>query len=166
MPKQSTMCADNDFYKARIAAASCNDRLASREGASEETGIDRTRLARIELGQIIPYPEEVMLMADTYDAPQLTNHYCSKVCPLGKKTVPPAEMRSLDRLTICIVTALGETSKIREAILEVAQDGNITPDEYDRVAQIATALERIEVVAQETKLFISKNLKGGKRHGK
>ena len=105
-------------------------------------------------------------MADTYDAPQLTNYYCSKVCPLGKKTVPPAEMRSLDRLTICIVTALGETSKIRETILEVAKDGNITPDEYDQVAQIATALERIEVVAQETKLFISKNLKGGKRHGK
>lgn len=166
MPKQSTMCADNEFYKARIAATSCNDRLASREGASEETGIDRTRLARIELEQITPYPEEVVLMADTYDAPQLTNHYCSKICPLGKKTVPAAEMRSLDRLTICIVTALGETSKIRETILEVAKDGNITPDEYDQVAQIATALERIEVVAQETKLFISKNLKGGKRHGK
>ncbi len=159
MPKQSTMCADNDFYKARIAASSCNDRLASREGASEETGIDRTRLARIELGNLIPYPEEVILMAETYDAPQLTNHYCSKVCPLGKKTIPSAKLRSLDRLTICIVTALGDASKIKEAILEVAKDGTITPDEYDKVKQIANALERIEIVAQETKMFVKKHLK-------
>ena len=50
MPKMATKAADNVFYKARIAAASWNDRLGSREGASEVTGIDRTRLANIELG--------------------------------------------------------------------------------------------------------------------
>ena len=43
MPKMATKAADNVFYKARIAAASWNDRLGSREGASEVTGIDRTR---------------------------------------------------------------------------------------------------------------------------
>ena len=75
MPKQATKAADNEFYKARIAASKCNDRLASREGASEELGIDRTRLARIELGSLNPYPEEVLLMADYYDAPELANHY-------------------------------------------------------------------------------------------
>lgn len=87
MPKQATKAADNAFYKARIAASKCNDRLASREGASEELGIDRTRLARIELGSLNPYPEEVLLMADYYDAPELANHYCSQICPLGRKTV-------------------------------------------------------------------------------
>lgn len=51
MPKTATKASDNEFYKARLAASSCNDRLGSREGASEETGIDRTRLARIELGK-------------------------------------------------------------------------------------------------------------------
>ena len=52
MPKMATKAADNVFYKARMAAASWNDRLASREGASELTGIDRTRLANIELGTV------------------------------------------------------------------------------------------------------------------
>lgn len=161
MPKQSTMCADNDFYKARMAAASCNERLASREGAAEETGIDRTRLARIELGNLVPYPEEVILLAEAYNAPQLTSHYCSKMCPLGRKTIPPAEMRSLDRLTICIISALGETSRIKDAILEVAKDGVITPDEYDQVRQIAAVLERIEIVSRETKMFITKHMREG-----
>ena len=58
MPKMATKAADNVFYKARIAAASWNDRLGRREGASEVTGIDRTRLANIELGTINPHPEE------------------------------------------------------------------------------------------------------------
>ena len=51
MPKMATKAADNVFYKARMAAASWNDRLASREGTSELTGIDRTRLATITQGQ-------------------------------------------------------------------------------------------------------------------
>lgn len=89
MPKSATKAAQNVFYLARMEAATCNDRLASREGASEEIGIDRTRLARIELGSLTPYPEEVLLMSEAYGAPQLANHYCSACCPLGKETIPP-----------------------------------------------------------------------------
>ena len=81
MPKMATKAADNVFYKARIAAASWNDRLGSREGASEVTGIDRTRLANIELGTINPHPEEVLMLSDTYNAPELQNHFCSHLCP-------------------------------------------------------------------------------------
>lgn len=77
MPKSATKAAQNVFYLARMEAATCNDRLASREGASEEIGIDRTRLARIELGSLTPYPEEVLLMSEAYGAPQLANHYPS-----------------------------------------------------------------------------------------
>ena len=64
MPKMATKAADNVFYKARIAASSWNDRLGSREGASEVTGIDRTRLANIELGTINPHPEEVLMLSE------------------------------------------------------------------------------------------------------
>ena len=164
MPKLATKAGDNEFYKARLAASSCNDRLASREGASEETGIDRTRLARIELGSLNPYPEEVLLMADTYDAPQLANFYCSKMCPLGKKTVPPAEMRNIDRLTIRIITALGEANEIRDAILEVVKDGVVTGEEAPRIQAVVAALDQIAITAQELKMWVGKNLKeGGKK---
>ena len=148
MPKQATKAADNAFYKARIAASKCNDRLA-----------------RIELGSLNPYPEEVLLMADYYDAPELANHYCSQICPLGRKTVPPAEARSIDRLTIRIISALGEADGITEAILDIAEDGIITSDENERLQQVIKALERIEVTAQEMKIWARKNLKGGSKHG-
>ena len=68
MSKPATKAANSPFYLARMEAAKVNDRFSSREGAADETGIDRTRLARIELDSITPYPEEVMLLADAYDA--------------------------------------------------------------------------------------------------
>ena len=60
---------------ARMEAAKTNDRLSSRDGASEETFIDRKRLQRIEVGTLEPYPEEVMIMADAYHAPDLQNNF-------------------------------------------------------------------------------------------
>lgn len=84
MPKFATKAADNMFCQARYEAAKFNERLSSREGAAEELGVDRTRLARIELGSVTPYPEEVLLMADIYRAPELKGNYCREMCPLGK----------------------------------------------------------------------------------
>lgn len=105
MPKMATKAADNVFYKARIAAASWNDRLGSREGASEVTGIDRTRLANIELGTINPHPEEVLMLSDTYNAPELQNHFCSHLCPLGIGTISPIELEELERVTLQLMAA-------------------------------------------------------------
>ena len=57
MSKYATKAAENMLCQARYEAAKFNGRLSSREGAAEELGVDRTRLARIELGSVIPYPE-------------------------------------------------------------------------------------------------------------
>lgn len=54
MPKRATKASDNVVYQARMEAAKWNDRLGSREGASEVTGLDRTRIAYIELGTVTP----------------------------------------------------------------------------------------------------------------
>lgn len=62
MSKYATKAAGNMFCQARYEAAKFNERLGSREGAAEELGVDRTRLARIELGSVTPYPEEVLLI--------------------------------------------------------------------------------------------------------
>ena len=58
-----TKAAENPYCKARIGCSAYNDILKSREGASEVTGIDRTRIAHIELDTVTPYPDEVVLMA-------------------------------------------------------------------------------------------------------
>ena len=62
MGKHATKAGENIFTQARYNAAKFNDRLNSREGASEELGIDRSRLARIELGSKNPFPDEVLMI--------------------------------------------------------------------------------------------------------
>lgn len=157
MPKNPTIAASNVFCIARKEAASFNDNLNSREGASELIGIDRTRLARIELGSLNPYPEEVLLMSDGYNAPELCNHYCSRLCPLGVKTVAPAELLQLDRLTIKIIAALGEAEYIPQTIIRIVSDGIITEEEKPEVAKILASLQKISEAAAETKLWIEKH---------
>jgi transcriptional regulator with XRE-family HTH domain len=159
MAKKATKAADNIFYKARMEAAACNDNLNSREGAAEQLGIDRTRLARIELGSLNPYPEEVLLMSDAYNAPELNNYFCSRMCPLGQQTVPAAELLHLDRITIRILTALGNTEFIQKTILEIVKDGIVSEDEQPQVQQILKALENISKAAMEMKLWVEKNLR-------
>lgn len=77
MSKFATKAAANMFCQARYEAAKSNERLSSREGAAEEIGIDRTRLARIELGSTIPYQEEVLLIIIGAE----TGHRKEKVIP-------------------------------------------------------------------------------------
>ena len=84
MGKKATKAADNMYYLARSEAAVQNPDLSSREKAAELIGIDRTRLARIELDAIMPYPEEVRDMAKVYNTPELCNSYCARECPLGR----------------------------------------------------------------------------------
>lgn len=119
MPKMATKAADNVFYKARIAAASWNDRLGSREGASEVTGIDRTRLANIELGTINPHPEEVLMLSDTYNAPELQNHFCSHLCPLGIGTISPIELEELERVTLQLISAMKSLPEVKDGIIDM-----------------------------------------------
>lgn len=129
MSKMATKAADNVFYKARIAAASWNDRLGSREGASEVTGIDRTRLANIELGTINPHPEEVLMLSDTYNAPELQNHFCSHLCPLGIGTISPIELEELERVTLQLISAMKSLPEVKDGIIDIAADGVIDAKE-------------------------------------
>lgn len=109
MGKHVTKAAGNVFAEARYQAATFNDRLFSREGASEELGIDRSRLARIELGSKNPFPDEVLMMADIYNAPELKSYYCKNMCPLGKD-FPDVKLEALDRISIKALSSFRKIS--------------------------------------------------------
>ena len=156
MPKMATKAADNVFYKARMAAASWNDRLASREGAAEITGIDRTRLANIELGTIFPHPEEVLLLADEYNAPELQNYFCSRMCPLGIGTINTLELSELESVALQLLNVTRSMPEIREGIIDIAADGQIDEEEQPRMKQYMDMLGEVEKKIQTLKLLLKK----------
>lgn len=115
MAKYATKAKENIFTQARYNAAKFNDRLNSREGASEELGIDRSRLARIELGSKNPFPDEVLMMSDIYNAPELKAHFCKYMCPLGKD-FPEVESEDLDRISVKALSSFRKISKARRYV--------------------------------------------------
>lgn len=160
---KATKAQSSPYYKARMAAAAYNDDFCSREAAADTVGIERTRLARIELGLICPYPEEVRMMADAYNAPELCNYHCTTDCPIGRETVPKAETGGLEQIAVRVYSALRTADAIREQLIEIAADGVIDDSERPTLAQISARLRRMQAAASELQIYIDK-LEGGHSH--
>ena len=154
--KSATKAAENSYYKARMAAAEFNDNLKSREGASEIVGIERTRLARIELGSLTPYPEEALMMADVYNAPELLNYYCTTDCPIGRKNAIKAEAKNIEQVAVRAYMSLKNANAIRDTIMEIAEDGVIDESEKRKLDEVMAMLTEIVRVSEELKIAVKK----------
>lgn len=157
MANVTAKTSSNKFYKARCEAATHNEQLSSREGAADIMSIDRGRLYRIESGIANPYPEEIRLMADLYNAPELENYYCTNICPLGRD-MPKADLADLDRISIRALSTFRKIGETKEILLDITADGVIDESEKADMEKILENLEELEQVAQSLKLWVKKNL--------
>lgn len=149
--------SSNVFYKARCEAAKHNEILSSREGAADIMSIDRGRLYRIERGVTNPYPEEIRMMADLYNAPELEHFYCKNVCPLGTD-MPAVEVADLDRVSLKAVSVFRKLEGAKELLLDITEDGVIDETEKPILDKILQTLDEFEQVTQNLKLWAKKNL--------
>lgn len=158
MGRRATKASDNIFYQARVEAMERNQVFSSREKASDLIGIDRTRLARIELSEVIPYQEEVKMIAQAYDKPELCNQYCTTICPLGSITTKKVKVRNLDRLILNTLGALNDVSDLKDSLIDISEDGLVDEEEREEFKRILNALSQISETAQSLDLWARKNL--------
>ncbi|MCM1193172.1 MAG: helix-turn-helix domain-containing protein [Butyrivibrio sp.] len=159
MGKKATKAADNMYYRARCEAAENNDDFSSREKAAELIGMDRTRLARIELDTIAPYPEEVKAMAKAYNVPELCNSYCARECPIGKDNVPEVTIMDFDRLALKVLGSLKDIDSLRASLIAISEDGIIEEKERPAFQEILDSLEKISTNAKALQLWAMKNIR-------
>lgn len=160
MSRKCEKGCNNVFYMARLRAAETNDRLASRFSACELIATSEKRLRLIENGIANPYPEEVLMMSQAYNAPELENFYCSSICPL--RAVPIIEKdRSLSEIAISAYSALKVAEELQEEIMDIAKDGQITDDEKMRVKRVLNALDAVVKTKEELATIAKKSLSGG-----
>lgn len=157
MPNITAKTSANVFYKARCAASAHNEALSSREGAADIMAIDRGRLYRIENGITVPYPEEIRMMADLYNAPELENHYCTNMCPLGED-IPKAFLADLDRISVKALSAFRKVGDTKELLLDITEDGIVSEDEKEDLQTVISTLDELEQVARSLRLWAKKNL--------
>lgn len=159
MGKKATKAADSMYCQARYEACENNSDFESREKASEIIGIDRTRLARIELGKINPYPEEVLAMSEAYNCPELCNSYCAKECAIGKIMVNQVVIDDFDRLALKVLGSLKDIDDIRSSLISISEDGIIDETEWDEFNSILDSLDKISANAAALKIWAKKNIK-------
>lgn len=148
--------SENIYRSARKRAAQKEPLLNSLDTAQELLHIDRLRLMKIENGQKCPDPEDVMSMAEVYDAPELCNHYCTSECPLGCKS-QPLIYDDLDKISVRLMSALHFLQNSSDKIFSILEDGKISENEKNEFLLILDTLNKISYSADSLELWAKKN---------
>lgn len=134
----------------------------TREKASELIGfISPAKLEKIENDKVSVQPEDVIAMADCYKAPELCNYYCSQECPIGQQYVPEIKVKDLAQIAIETLNSLNKMSKEKDRLLEIVEDGEVTPDEYKDFFEIKKTLEKIALSVDTLQLWVDKSIADG-----
>ena len=134
----------------------------SREKASELLeSIPPERIERIESGKFAAHPDEIVRMAERYQAPQLCNYYCANECEIGKQYVPEIKISDLSRIVLEMLASLNAVKKSQERLIEISADGVIERDEVEEFICIQDELERISITVESLQLWAEQKLASG-----
>lgn len=151
------------YFQCRILAAKNNENLKSRESAAEYFGVSVSSMANYERGITVPPLDLVLMMAEEYNAPQLKNLYCVNQCPLGKGQPISTELKTLEAVTVGIIAKLDreDVDDMKRELLEIAEDGKVSPEEEEEFCEISSALDKLAVAISELRLAKEKLLRKG-----
>ena len=164
MTRESILGKNNPFYKARIA--SNKDDFKNRRDTAENIYISRRRLEEIETGKREPYTDELLIMAEAYDAPYLVEHYCNHICKIGQKFGCKYVENKGDayKATVMFIKSLKEAEQAKEKILEILSDGEISQDEISMLDESISKLNETMTDIINLKIALEKEkIKGGKK---
>ena len=125
-------------------------------------GFSPERIEKIENGRTQIQPEDVMLLAEYYKAPALRNYYCSQECPIGKLRQLPTESKELVQIAVETLNAVNKLDQRRDRLLEIVEDGQVRPDEYDDFTEIKETLDRIALSVSHLQLWMEEQIAAGR----
>lgn len=136
----------------------------SREKASElmET-ISKEKIEKIESEKTIPKADEIMIMAEAYNRPELRNYYCANVCEIGKVHKPDIKIKdNLSNIVLEMIASLNSMKNKQERFIEIAADGVIEEEEIKDFVHIQEELDRITMTVETLQIWSDKMLNSNK----
>lgn len=156
--KGEIMGKNNNYYR------QCREELSpkpSREAAAERIGNGMTEdiLEKIETGIRNPRPEEILDMAKAYNHPELCNYYCTHECAIGKTSVPPIDgKKNIATITLEILSSMNYLEETKNRLVDITQDEDLTPDEYEDMKQIRDRLKKMAGSIANLQLWVDQKL--------
>lgn len=156
MPKVSAKENKNAFFRRR------EELKLTRDQASELLeSIPADRIEKIENERVEPHPEEILIMADKYKAPELCNYYCSTQCPIGRQYVPEIKIHDLSQIVLKMIDSLNDAQDYQKRLINITADGVIDDSEIDDFIDIQNKLERISITVDALQLWSEQMVANG-----
>lgn len=124
--------------------------------------VSAERIEKIESEKSLPHPDEVMRMAEVYNAPTLCNYFCTHECPIGEKYVTEVTFKDLSQITLETLAALNSLEKAKARFIDITVDGEITADELPDFLKIQSEMDKIASTVASLKLWIDQTISSGK----
>ena len=157
MSKMSTKENKNPYFLKR------EELKLTREAASELIqALPADRIEKIENERCNPQPDEILIMAEKYNSPELCNYYCSNQCPIGKKYVPEIKIYSLSKIVLNMLVSLNNAKDLQNRFMEITADEAITNEELEDFVFIQEELEKISITVEAMQLWVEQMLSYGK----
>ena len=168
MGRGATKAGGNVWYEARMRAAKWNEKLQSRAGAAEAAGMseDAIKNTELELEKCMPVDKAVIL-ADLYNAPNLLNFYCLNECPIGRVRPISDKVQPIEKITVQLLKSLrvDQLEEMKNKLLDIAADGEITEDEVPDLAEILEYIEGVAKTVSELRVVGKMAMKNREKNG-
>lgn len=156
MPKVSSKENKNIYFQKR------EELKLTRDQASELLeSIPAERIEKIENERVEPHPDEILIMADKYKSPELSNYYCSTQCPIGKRYVPEVKMQDLSQIVLKMLSSLNSMQDNQRKFINITADGVIDDDELEEFVDIQEELEKISITVKALQLWSEQMIANG-----
>lgn len=149
------MDRENVYRIARKIAAERDDSFSSAEKVAAMRYMDKAKVLDVENGKADPDPEFVKWMAQSYDAPELINYYCTHQCPLGDKK-DAIKKGSLEELSWHLLSGLHFLGEVEDKIFDLTRDGKISDAEKSEFTKIIDNLKALSVMAESLEVWAKK----------
>ena len=131
----------------------------TREKAGELIpGFSPERIEKIENGRTQIQPEDALLLAEYYKAPALVNYYCCNECPIGESHAVRAESKELTQIAVETTNAVNQMSRIKDRLLEIAEDGKVCTDELEDFMKIKSVLDKLSQSVSNLQLWMDEQI--------
>ena len=131
----------------------------TREKAGELIpGFSPERIEKIENGRTQIQPEDALLLAEYYKAPALVNYYCCNECPIGESHAVRAESKELTQIAVETLNAVNQMSRIKDRLLEIAEDGKVCTDELEDFMKIKNVLDKLAQSVSNLQLWMDEQV--------
>ena len=131
----------------------------TREKAGELIpGFSPERIEKIENGRTQIQPEDALLLAEYYKAPALVNYYCCNECPIGESHAVRDESKELTQIAVETLNAVNQMARIKDRLLEIAEDGKVCNDELEDFMKIKNVLDKLAQSVSNLQLWMDEQI--------